>query len=111
MCTACASPSLSRGPLWPWPRLLTPRPPARVAVARKGGAVELVNPQDCWVVLGAVPGVRGRKMDALACGGRAPPAATVAGAPPPPRRADERRRLFGCSRDGTLFELDFAARR
>ena len=38
------------------------------------------------------------------------PAATVAGAPPP-RRTDERRRLFGFSRDGTLFKLDFAARR
>ena len=47
-----------------------PRPPARVAVAREGGAVELVSPQDRWVVLGAVPGVRGRKVDALAwvCG-------------------------------------------
>ena len=75
--------------------------------------MELVSPQDRWVILGAVPGVRGRKVDALAwvCGGRAPPAATVAGAPPPPRRADKRWRLFGCSRNGTLFELDFSARR
>ena len=66
-----------------------------MAVAREGGAVELVSPQDRWLVLGAVPGVRGREVDALAwvCGDRAPPAATVVGAPPPPWRTDKRWRL------------------
>ena len=83
--------------------------------------MELVSPQDRWLPVGDVPGVRGRPVDALAwvCRGRAPGAASpavgapAAGAPPcrAARLVDERRRLFGCSRDGTIFEVDFAAKR
>eukprot|EP00985_Skeletonema_marinoi_P003599 scaffold1557_cov80-Skeletonema_marinoi.AAC.1 len=39
--------------------------PQRLAVSREGGAVELLSPQDRWVSVGTVPGVRGRDIDAL----------------------------------------------
>ncbi|KAL9181562.1 hypothetical protein ACHAXT_010367 [Thalassiosira profunda] len=96
--------------------------PVRLAVSREGGSVELLSPQDRWVAVGEVPGVRGREVDALVwvCGGRANGGDAAAGASSsslgsqgahPERLADEQRHLFGCSRDGTIFELDFGTKR
>jgi len=101
-----------------------PRPPVRLAISREGGAVELVSPQDRWVSVGDVPGVRGREVDALVwiCGrggkedekiGSEVAEASSLGPQQSHsvRLVDEQRHLFGCSRDGTIFELDFATKR
>ncbi|KAL7456193.1 hypothetical protein ACHAWC_007712 [Mediolabrus comicus] len=97
----------------------SPRSPQRLAVSREGGSVELLSPQDRWVSVGDIPGVRGREVDALVwvCGNNGEDStgdmmnlgddynSRLT------RNADEQRRLFGCSRDGTIFELDFAKKR
>ena len=97
----------------------SPRSPQRLAVSREGGSVELLSPQDRWVSVGDIPGVRGREVDALVwvCGKNCEDStgdmmnlgddynSRLT------RNADEQRRLFGCSRDGTIFELDFAKKR
>ncbi|KAL7533135.1 hypothetical protein ACHAXR_005062, partial [Thalassiosira sp. AJA248-18] len=100
-----------------------PRAPVRLAISREGGSVELLSPQDRWVNVGDVPGVRGREVDALVwvCGkqgnvdnkdGSGFDAVALASEQSHRvRLVDERRRLFGCSRDGTIFELDFATKR
>ncbi|KAK1744901.1 U3 small nucleolar RNA-associated protein 4, partial [Skeletonema marinoi] len=95
--------------------------PQRLAVSREGGAVELLSPQDRWVSVGTVPGVRGRDVDALVwvCGKHGNESASGGDMMSLDyddqshliRNADEQRRLFGCSRDGTIFELDFAKKR
>lgn len=99
----------------------TPVSPQRLAISREGGSVELLSPQDRWVSIGTVPGVRGRDVDALiwVCGN--PGKDSTNGGDMVSvgyddqsrhtRKADEQRRLFGCSRDGTIFELDFAKKR
>jgi len=95
--------------------------PQRLAVSREGGAVELLSPQDRWVSVGTVPGVRGRDVDALVwvCGKHGNESASGGDMMSLDyddqshliQNADEQRRLFGCSRDGTIFELDFAKKR
>ena len=95
--------------------------PQRLAISREGGLVELLSPQDRWVTVGTVPGIRGRDVDALVwvCGkyGKDSPAeADMMNLDYDDqshliRNADEKRRLFGCSRDGTIFEIDFAKKR
>ena len=97
------------------------RAPARLAIAREGGSVELLSPQDRWVSVGDVPGVRGREVDALVwvvgkrgTDDKSVPVASSSLATQDShheQRADEQRRLFGCSRDGTIFELDFGRKR
>jgi len=97
-----------------------PRSPVRLAVSREGGSVELLSPHDRWVSVGDVPGVRGREVDALVwvCGKQGH-AARKSDAPESlgsrqshrMRVVDENRHLFGCSRDGTIFKLDFATKR
>lgn len=97
--------------------LQQPRHPARLAVSREGGSVELLSPQDRWVSVGHVPGVRGREVDAMVWvyekhgqGDDDNDGMSVQQS----RRislVDEQMRLFGCSRDGTIFELDFATKR
>jgi U3 small nucleolar RNA-associated protein 4 len=95
--------------------------PQRLAVSREGGSVELLSPQDRWVSVGTVPGVRGRDVDALTwvCG-KYGKESVIGGNMMSldyddqshlTRNEDEQRRLFGCSRDGTIFELDFAKKR
>ena len=95
--------------------------PQRLAVSREGGSVELLSPQDRWVSVGTVPGVRGRDVDALVwlCGKHGTESKSGGDMmrldhddhSHLTRNADEQRRLFGCSRDGTIFELDFAKKR
>lgn len=95
--------------------------PQRLAVSREGGSVELLSPQDRWISVGTVPGVRGRDVDALVwvCGQDGSDSASGGDMISVDyddqshlvRNADEQRRLFGCSRDGTIFELDFAKKR
>ena len=93
------------------------RHPARLAVSREGGSVELLSPQDRWVSVGHIPGVRGREVDAMVWiyekhgqgdddndGMSAQQSRRIS-------LVDEQMRLFGCSRDGTIFELDFATKR
>jgi len=97
--------------------LQQPRHPARLAVSREGGSVELLSPQDRWVSVGHIPGVRGREVDAMVWvyekhgqGDDDNDGMSVQQS----RRislVDEQMRLFGCSRDGTIFELDFATKR
>ncbi|KAL3822717.1 hypothetical protein ACHAXA_000982 [Cyclostephanos tholiformis] len=95
-----------------------PRHPARLAISREGGSVELISPQDRWVSVGNIPGVRGREVDAMVWiyGNREREDDNnndVMGAQHSRRISlmDDKMRLFGCSRDGTIFELDFATRR
>jgi U3 small nucleolar RNA-associated protein 4 len=94
-----------------------PRHPARLAISREGGSVELLSPQDRWVSVGHIPGVRGREVDALVWiyGKRGQDDDNNGGAGTQQSRrislVDEQMRLFGCSRDGTIFELDFASKR
>lgn len=95
--------------------------PQRLAVSREGGAVELLSPQDRWISVGTVPGVRGRDVDALVwvCGKHGNERTSGGDMMSVDyddqsnllRNTDEQRRLFGCSRDGTIFELDFAKKR
>lgn len=95
--------------------------PQRLAISREGGSVELLSPQDRWVSVGTVPGVRGRDVDALVwvCGKHGKESTNGGNMMSLDyddqshltRNADEQRRLFGCSRDGTIFELDFAKKR
>jgi len=93
--------------------------PVRLAIAREGGAVDLVSPQDRWVSVGDVPGVRGREVDALVwvCRKRGEISDKKLESPLSSqpshsmRLLDEQRCLFGCSRDGTIFEVDFATKR
>ncbi len=90
--------------------------PARLAISREGGSVELLSPQDRWVSVGHVPGVRGRDVDAMVWidGNRGrDDDHDGMGAQESSRigLVDETMRLFGCSRDGTIFELDFATKR
>jgi U3 small nucleolar RNA-associated protein 4 len=95
-----------------------PCPPMRLAVSREGGSVELLSPQDRWVSVGNVPGVRGREVDALVwvCSskqGTSDSSKEALGLQRSHRLrlVDEQRHLIGCSRDGTIFELDFATKR
>eukprot|EP00571_Detonula_confervacea_P004590 CAMPEP_0172328756 /NCGR_PEP_ID=MMETSP1058-20130122/60518_1 /TAXON_ID=83371 /ORGANISM="Detonula confervacea, Strain CCMP 353" /LENGTH=1426 /DNA_ID=CAMNT_0013045885 /DNA_START=107 /DNA_END=4387 /DNA_ORIENTATION=+ len=99
-----------------------PRAPVRLAISREGGSVELLSPQDRWVSVGDVPGVRGREVDALVwvCGKQGKSEGEKSEVPESSlgsqlsdrvRLVDEQRHLFGCSRDGTIFELDFATKR
>mmetsp|Transcript_20993 Transcript_20993/g.45549 ORF Transcript_20993/g.45549 Transcript_20993/m.45549 type:complete len:964 (+) Transcript_20993:207-3098(+) len=98
--------------------------PARLAISRQGGSVELLSPQDRWVSVGHIPGVRGREVDALVwvCGRRGKDgmkgedevvqsSSLGSQLSHATRLVDDQRRLFGCSRDGTIFELDFAKKR
>ena len=91
--------------------------PGRLAISREGGSVELVSPQDRYVSLGNVPGVRGREVDALVwvCAKQEDPTEEpmnpIAHTSDRSNFVDEKRHLFGCSRDGTIFELDFATKR
>lgn len=95
----------------------TQRHPSRLAVSREGGSVELLSPQDRWVSIGYIPGVRGRDVDAMVwIYGVHGKDVDVTHDVSTKRRSrisyvDEQLRLFGCSRDGTIFELDFATKR
>jgi len=105
------------------PFLKDPSSPARLAISREGGSVELVSPQDRWVNIGNVPGVRGREVDALVWvrgkhekenngwAGSELESTLDSNTVNCKRLADEEMHLFGCSRDGTIFELDFATKR
>ena len=89
--------------------------PTRLAIARKGGTVELVSPDDRWFPVGDCPGVRTREVDALVwvChpdSNMSDERASM-GKTDLHRIADEQSSLFGCSRDGTIFEVDFALKR
>jgi len=97
----------------------------RLAISREGGSVELLNTKERWISVGSVPGVRGREVDALVwvCSKSSPTSITVQERSFESsklnvldrheliRYEDEHRRLIGCSRDGTIFELDFATKR
>ncbi len=97
----------------------------RLAISREGGSVELLNSKERWISLGYVPGVRGREVDGLVwvCSNNNPDFITVQKRSLESsklnmidqheliRYEDEERRLIGCSRDGTIFELDFATKR
>jgi len=89
--------------------------PTRLAISRKGGTVELVSPDDRWFPVGDCPGVRTREVDALVWVCHPDSSKSVEGEsmgkPDLDRIADEHRSLFGCSRDGTIFEIDFALKR
>lgn len=101
------------------------RHPARLSISREGGSVELLSPQDRWVTIGHIPGVRGREVDAMVWiyggnrGGNDVDdnntndgnVSSVQHQFHRIRHIDEQLRLFGCSRDGTIFELDFATKR
>ena len=109
-----------------------------VAVSREGGAVELLAVDQKWRTVSSVPGLREREVDHLAwiCGhGRhrgggggdlsmgvdegkdrtaAATTLTTTYSCPAHEESDRihsTRRLFGASRDGTIFEVDFRARR
>jgi len=106
-------------------------PVSRLAISREGGSVELLSPHDRWVSVGDIPGVRGREVDAMVwiCGKRyvkeeeednnnmkvdGGSENVLVGNPDEShlcRLVDENMHLFGCSRDGTIFELDFATKR
>ena len=103
-----------------------------LAISREGGSVELVSINEKWKCVAQVPGLKKRSVDAMAwvCGSE--PATFSQGnndmdveeleASP---TGDEyfckehcvvediqaKRRLFGASRDGTLFEIDFKSQR
>lgn len=97
----------------------------RLAISREGGSVELLNSRERWISVGSVPGVRGREVDALVwvCSKSSTTSITVKERLFESsklnvldrhnliRYEDEHRRLLGCSRDGTIFELDFATKR
>jgi len=94
----------------------------RLAISREGGSVELVCPQDRWTSVGIVPGIRKREVDALVwvCGNGGEHTANIEALSSSSlgsqkshhiKLADEQRYLYGCSRDGTIFELDFATQR
>lgn len=101
--------------------------PVRLAISREGGSVELLSPHDRWVSVGDIPGVRGREVDAMVwiCGtqrrekeeddttndGEGEDTLVGSYEARRCRLADEKMHLFGCSRDGTIFELDFATKR
>lgn len=100
--------------------------PGRLAISREGGSVELLSPHDRWVSVGDIPGVRGREVDAMVwvCGTRHEKDDSITkihvGSEDTSvgpyeahqcRLVDENMHLFGCSRDGTIFELDFATKR
>lgn len=124
--------SMSSTPLLPASSagIISSRPnlhhPGRLAISREGGSVELLSPNDRWVAVGDIPGVRGREVDAMVwiCGAHCVKDDTVAkisGGNKDTsigqreahccRLVDEKMHLFGCSRDGTIFELDFATKR
>ena len=102
----------------------------QLAVSREGGSVELVSVNEKWKCVGIVEGMKNRNVDAMAwvCG-----TAKSDGEPQPMITDDEgqkpstgayfckehelaaeaqmKRRLFGASRDGTIFEIDFKTKR
>ncbi|KAL3800453.1 hypothetical protein HJC23_011690 [Cyclotella cryptica] len=91
-----------------------------LAISRRGGSVELVHPQERWITVGRVPGVREREVDALTwiCGsheedggGTTRGDVTVDRAAPPAADSASSPLLIGASRDGTLFLLDFITQR
>jgi U3 small nucleolar RNA-associated protein 4 len=104
----------------------------QLAISREGGAVELVSVNEKWKCVGIVEGMKNRNVDAMAwlCGFR-----NELGKDSQPILANEsetqisssgtyfsqahklaaqsqlQRRLFGASRDGTMFEIDFKTKR
>jgi len=109
-----------------------------IAVSREGGAVELLAVDEKWRTVASVPGLRDREVDDLTwicghgrhCGsnmgmdieiddekgerrdGTVAPTTTYSyPAHEESCRIHSTRRLFGASRDGTIFEVDFQARR
>ena len=108
----------------------------QLAVSREGGAVELVSVNEKWKCVGMVEGMKNRSVDAMAwvCGEAADKSGDGDGDGVQLQLQDEsdqkakeevyfnrqhqlaaqvqqKRRLFGASRDGTIFELDFKTKR
>lgn len=106
----------------------------QLAVSREGGSVELVSVNEKWKCIGIVEGMKNRTVDAMAwlCGFRND---TINDSKNQTMVANEletetsttaiyfsqtqklaaqsqlQRRLFGASRDGTIFEIDFKTKR
>jgi U3 small nucleolar RNA-associated protein 4 len=102
----------------------------QVAVSREGGSVELVSVNEKWKCVGIVEGMKNRSVDAMAwvCGAaksddQSQPMITEEDGPKSSieayfckehqqaAEAQEKRRLFGASRDGTIFEIDFKTKK
>ena len=100
----------------------------QIAISREGGSVELVNVNEKWRCVGIVEGMKSRNIDAMAwvCdstkfdGQQSQPMITDEDAPQAAStetyfstehklaaKAQANRKLFGASRDGTIFEIDF----
>lgn len=91
-----------------------------LAISREGGGVELVSVNEKWKCVGKVEGIRNRNVDAMAwvCGNYQDVTNVIgedASSNPSffskdhelAYAAHAKRKLFGGSRDGTLFEIDF----
>ena len=100
----------------------------QLAVSREGGAVELVSVNEKWKCVGMVEGMKNRSVDAMAwvCGEVKESEETQPMMTDESEKAQEvyfnlqhqlaaqvqeKRRLFGASRDGTIFEIDFKRKR
>jgi U3 small nucleolar RNA-associated protein 4 len=96
-----------------------------LAISREGGGVELVSVNEKWKCVATVEGMKNRNVDAMAwvCGNCRGKKTEMADANTRSSNvyfckdfesaedAHSRRRLFGASRDGTLFEIDFRNKR
>jgi len=100
----------------------------QLAVSREGGAVELVSVNEKWKCVGIVEGMKNRSVDAMAwvCGqvkeqDEVQPLMTDESEKAREvyfnrqhqlaAQVQEKRKLFGASRDGTIFEIDFKSKR
>lgn len=104
----------------------------QLAISREGGAVELVSVNEKWKCIASVQGMKNRNVDAMAwlCGidfGTKPEDQSIIPnavesklqsattyfnkAHKLAAEVQQQRRLFGASRDGTIFEIDFRTRR
>ena len=106
----------------------------QLAVSREGGAVELVSVNEKWKCVGMVEGMKNRSVDAMAwvCGEdtdksgngddfqlqlqdesdqKAKEEVYFNRQHQLAAQVQQKRRLFGASRDGTIFELDFKTKK
>ena len=94
-----------------------------LALSRQGGSVELVSVDQKWRCVGQVPGLRARDVDALTWVSGAQTSdnqtkeaklATRSYSRSEYEKAEQicqNQRLYGASRDGTIFEIDFNQQR
>jgi U3 small nucleolar RNA-associated protein 4 len=96
-----------------------------LAISREGGSVELVSVNEKWKCVAKVEGIKNRNVDAMAwvCGNcREENVGSIDANKMTSNvyfckdfelaeAVHSRRRLFGASRDGTLFEIDFKNKR